>query len=211
MKTTTKKKLIAGTVSVLMSMVLLTGCDMLAPNGNIGDNGGETGDPAGKTALEVVEEKYARLGEAQTIEQTIGIVQDTLTQYESEKTYTKAGSGYRVTGSIKRLNSLASGASEAYTTETVETTLKAGEFAVKLELDELYFSTAPTYENGVMEVTVSDNSVETVFGLVEELPLTARPHGLKLKIATDDKHVTWMEIAYTSKSSAVSIALRFGY
>ena len=204
------KKIAVIMMGMMLSLMLLAGCDMLAPGGNIGGTeSGGSGETAEKTPLESVEEKYGKLSEAKEIVQTIDVAHGELTQYASEKTYTKAGSGYRVTGSERRLNMLSSGKTEAYTETPIETTVKAGTFSVRLDLDELYFSTAPVFEGGTMEVGISDSSVETVFGIGEEL--SAPVHGLRLKIVTDETHVTGMQIAYSSGSNEVEIALRFGY
>lgn len=204
------KKILLAIAAVLMCMGLLTGCAMLSPDLNLG--GGPEG-PGGtvteKTPLEIVAEKYGKLSEATVIAQNIGISQGSLVQFSSEKTFTKRGSGYQVSGKEIRLNSLASGEEEPYTETPIEETVKEGQFSVRLVLDELYFSTAPVFQDGVMEAGVSDGSVRTVFGISEDLP--APVHGMTLKIATDETHVTGMEIAYGTGSSTVNIVLKFTY
>lgn len=196
----------------VMCGVMLAGCgDMLAPGGELGGPGGPGGEePAEKTELEVIAEKYGKITEAASIGQEIEITRGELLQFESEKTYKKAGTGYQVTGHEKRLNSLTSGSEEPYTETAIETTVQGGTFTVRLELNELYFS-AVAIENGTLEATVLDSSVETVLGLTEELPLSSQPHGMTLKIVTDETHVTGIEIAYKSGASEVAIGLEFVY
>lgn len=201
------KKFVLIAVGLMLCLGLLTGCDMLSTGGPLGPSGpGE--QTVEKTPLEQVEEKYARLADAARIEEQIGIVQGKLVQYESEKAYEKRGSGYRITGTEKRLNLLDSGKEGAYTETSVDTSVKAGDFRVRLDLDELYFSTAPVFTDGTMEVMVDKNNVETVFA-VRDLP--APVIGLTLRIHTDETHVTDMEIEYASKSSSVKIQLKFTY
>lgn len=204
------KKLALMMISILLGLTVISGCAMLAPGGELGGAEGP-GEAEEKTPLEVVEEKYEKLGDAAMIEQEIAITQGEVLQYESAKTYTKAGSGYRVTGHVKQLNSLSLGKAEEYTETPVETTVTAGSFSVRLKLDELYFASAPTYADGVMEIAVNASGVETVFGLTEELPAAAKPRNMKLKIATDETHVTQMHVSYTSKNSEVHISLTFTY
>lgn len=203
------KRIALMVISMLLGLMLLAGCDMLVPGGSTGGTDGPGSEQeAQKTPLEQIEEKYAKLSEAGTIAQSIGITQNGVVQYESQKTYKKAGAGYQVTGTEKRLNSLTSGKPEAYTETPVEMTVKAGNFAVQLDLDELYFASSKI-ENGTLEATVMDSSVETVLGITEDLP--APVHGLTLKIATDASHVTGIDIGYASGASTVSIALKFTY
>ena len=199
------KKFALMMISILLGLTVLSGCAMLAPGGDLGGPEGPGDQTDEKTPLELIQEKYEKLGEAATIVQTIDITQDGEVQYESDKTYTKAGSGYRVTGTVKQLNLLSSG---PYTETAIETTLKAGEFTPQLELDELYFTNSKV-ENGTLEATVMDSSVETVLGLKEDLP--AAVHGLVLTIVTDAAHVTDMGIRYASGESEIVIKLTFTY
>lgn len=203
------KKFMVIVVSILLGLFALSGCAML----DIGEGTGGTEGPGGgqtveKTPLEVIAEKYAKLADAATVSQEIGVSQGELVQYASQKTYKKAGAGYQVTGTEKRLNPLSSGKAEPYTETSIETTVKAGAFAPRLELDELYF-TNTKIENGTLEAKVMDSSVETVLGIAEDLP--APIHGLTLKIVTNDTHVTDMGITYASGESEIVITLKFTY
>lgn len=189
---------------------ILTGCATLSPDGLLGEMG-DLSTPTAETPLSLVMEKYEKLPDAVTVVQHIEISQGDIVQYDSAKTFAKEGSVYTVTGTVKQLNSLASGAAEEYTVTSVQETRNAGEFSVRLNMNELYFSPAPTFENGVLEGRVKDDSVETVFAISENLPVSARPHGLKLRIETDETHVTGMNISYDSKNSTVNITLTFVY
>ena len=202
------KKFVLITVSLLLGLFVLAGCDMLAPGGSTGGTEGPGEEQPQKTPLEVIEEKYAKLGEAATVSQTIGITEGSLVQYTSEKTYTKKSSGYQVTGTEKRLNKLSSGKKDPYTETPIEGVVMAGAFTSQLELDDLYF-TNTKIEGGIFEATVMDSSVETVLGIKEDLP--APVHGMVLRIETDETHVTGMGVTYASGASAVSITLKFGY
>lgn len=203
------KKFTVIMVSLLLGLVVLSGCAML-DQGGIGGPSGPGGDrPAEKTELEIVAEKYAKISDAATVSQKIGITAESgVLQFESQKTYKKAGAGYQVTGSEKRLNPLSSGKAEPYTETSIEEIVKAGAFTPQLELDELYFTNSAV-KNGTLEATVLDGSVETVLGLAEDLP--AAVHDMTLKIVTDAAHVTSIDILYTSGTSNVTIALTFTY
>ena len=201
------KKIALIMVSMILGLTVLAGCDMLAPGGSTGGTEGSGEQTETKSPLETIKEKYAKLGDAATVTQDIGITQDGVVQYASQKTYTKKSGGYQMLGSEKRLNSLASGAAGPYTETPLEGTVKAAEFTVKLDLDELYF-TKTTIENGTLEATVMDSSVETVFGVTG---LTAPVHGLVLRIVTDEAHVTEMGISYASDGSDVSVTMKFSY
>lgn len=204
------RKLFMVIASVLLCIGLFAGCNMLDPNGDLGGSSGTEGEtPADRIPLEIVIEKYNKLSDAQEIEQKIDISQGELVQFESEKTYTLTGDEYRLTGKEKRLNSLASEKEGPYTETTVDKTVKKGTFSIKLDLNELYFSTAPVFENGILEIGISDNSVEAVFGISEDLP--APVHGMTLKITTDEEHVTGIDMTYGSGSSTVNITLKFKY
>lgn len=201
------KKLVVIAVSLLLSLGLLTGCDMLSTGGPADpENPGE--QTVEKTPLEEIAEKYKAVGSAATIEQGIELTRDGATQYESALTYRKAGSGYQVTGTEKRLNSLKSGKAGAYTETAVERTVKAGTFTPGLDLDELYFTNSDI-KSGTLEATVLDGSVGPLLGLTDDLP--APVHGFKLKIVTDETHVTVMEFTYASGGSDVHITLKFSY
>lgn len=205
------KKMAISLMLMGLFLGILTGCDMLAigPGGPEAENPGENGGT--ETPLAEVTKKCEKLGEASVIGQTIVVKRGDFVQYESEKTYTKTGTSYAVTGSERKLNSLTSGAADAYTETQVEETVTAGTYELTLDLNELYFTSAPSYADGILEATVRDNSVEAVLGLSGELGLSARPHNMKLRIATDAAHVTGIEIGYTSSSSEVTIGLRFEY
>ena len=205
------KKFALITVSILLGLFVLAGCDMLSPGGSVGGTEGpgtETGTE--QTPLEQIEAKYAKVSEAQTVTKKIEITSQTgMLQYASAKTYTKKGtSGYQVTGSEKRLNLLSSGKAEAYTETQIEETRRAGTFTPQLELDELYFTNS-TVTEGTLEATVLDSSVETVLGLGSEL--SAPVHGLQMKIVTDEAHVTEFVMSYASDGSNVSITMQFTY
>ena len=204
------KKFALIAVSILLGLMVLAGCDMLSPGGSVGGTDGPGGtQTVEKTPLEEISEKYAKLADAATVSQTIGITSESgVVQYESQKTYTKKGSGYQLQGTEKRLNKLSSGKADPYTETTVEEIVKTGAFTPQLELDELYF-TSNKIEDGTLEATVLDSTVETVLGIGEDLP--APVHGMTLKIVTDEKHVTSMDITYTSGDSHIAISLRFGY
>ena len=206
------KKFAVIMVSILLGLFVLAGCDMgmLAP----GDSTGGTDEPGGtqpteKTELEVIAEKYGKVAEAASIVQTVDITAESgLVQYQSQKTYKKAGTGYQIVGTEKRLNPITSGAATAYTETPIEMTVKAGTFTPQLELNELYF-TNTAIANGTLEATILDSSVETVLGLGEDLPSPV--HGMTLKIVTDTAHVTSMDISYASGASHIAITLRFSY
>ncbi len=194
-----------------LTVGMISGCGPTLTPGLEGPDPGETEEPA--TPLEIVEEKYAKLAEAEKVEQSIDIARGALVQYESERTYEKKGGGYTVKGSEKRLMPLTEGGS-AYEETAIESTVKAGEFGIRLDLDELYFSTAPELVEGVMEVRVADGNAEAVFGLTG---LEASVKNLVLRIETDAEHVTGMRITYESQgaastaSSTVTIVLKFTY
>lgn len=191
---------------LLCAAAMFGGCSMLDPGVDAG-GGGEDG-PKEKTELEIIAEKYAKLGDVQTVGQTIEITQDGLVRYASEKTYKKAGTGYQITGTERKLNSLKSGSGDPYTETVTETTVQAGTFSARLDLNELYFSKSEIVD-GTLEATVLDSSVETVLGLGEELP--ASVHNLTLKIVTDETYVTDIAIRYASGGSDVTITLKFSY
>ncbi len=196
------KKLFVTLVAAMTCLFLFAGCDTLqtGPDDNGNNNGGDV------VTVETVAEKYGKLGEAISFVQEIEIKGGTLLQFESRKTYTKTSDGYTVKGTEKKLNDLS--ASEAYTTVTVDETAKAGDFETKLRFDETYYSSLKV-ENGVLKGDVLDEYAETVLGIGEDLP--AAVHGMTLSLATDDTHVTRIEISYASGSSSVGIVLTFTY
>ncbi len=200
------KKFIGILASLTMCMALFAGCQMLS-DGNLGGPGGQT--PEEQTAIELVEEMYEKISQATVITRDINVANGRLVQYESHRTYTRDGDEYQVTGTSKKLSLIDPEAEGAYTTATENLTLPAAEFEAKLDLNEIYFSNTPTYENGVLEVGIADNSVKTALGITEDLP--APVHGMNLKITTDKGFVTGIEITYASKSSNVTITLGFTY
>ena len=197
------KKIVKAAGIALLGLMLLTGCDMLAPTPSEGP-GGEGNEP---TPLEVVIEKYSHLGEAKTIEREIEIVRGALTQYESRKHYEKSGETYTVSGTERTLNGL--DAESAYTEKTVSETLPAGTFEVRLNLSSVYFQDF-TVENGTLVAVVWNGNAEAVFGIREDLP--APVYDLTLTVVTDENHVTKIGTTYgTSNNSSVTISLAFTY
>lgn len=201
------KKLFIAMMAGALGMLLLAGCDTNTLQGvEPGPGPDDTPAPAEPTAVEIVEEKYGKLGEATSVGQSIEILGGTLVQYESQKTYTKDGDAYKVTGTVKKLNALT--AETPYSETTVNETVSAGKFEGTLDFDPSYYS-AVKVENGVFEGQVNDGSVVEAFGLEETLP--APVHGVTLTIATDETHVTSIGITYASGASAVTILLTFTY
>ena len=202
------KKFVIGLAMIGMCMAMLTGCSPLAP-----EKGDDTPDtPEEKTGLQLVAEMCEKLPEAKQIVQTIYVRPSggtSLVQYESKKTFTKGTDSYSVTGTEKTLNALDSGKEEAYTVETVNETLSVGKYSVQLDLNELYFSSTPTYKDNVLTGNVQDSSVENLLGIRQSLP--SAPRGMKLRITTGGGHVTGIAIDYTAASSAVEIMLLFTY
>lgn len=206
------KKILVAVASAVLCLGLFAGCSTLSDKLGGENNGGD------KTDLERVTEMYQKLPEAKKIGQRISVATGELVQYESDKTFTKSGNTYTVTGTVRQLNALSSGKEEPYTTETVNETRNAGTFTVELTLDERYFSKAE-YKNGVLTCSVKDGYSDEVFGLAEEFPASATPEGMKLEITTKDDHVMRMKVTYTSADSlhpeadppAVSITLSFEY
>lgn len=202
-----KRKLwIFGMAIMLTCMLVIAGCDTLL---GVVEPPVTGGPEAELTAVGEVMEKYARLGDAQEIEQEIGIKSGSVEQYASTRTYRKTADGYKVTVRTKQLNALGGNAG-AYTETEEEDTVPSGPLNSGLKLDELYFEGPPKYENGVLEVAVRDGSAGLVFGI----PLSGTPTGLKLRIETDAEHVTGMTITYGYQGkvmSEVTITLRFTY
>ena len=196
------KKILKAAGIALLGLMLLTGCDMLAPTSPEG-TGGEGNEP---TPLEVVIEKYSHLGEAKVIEREIEIVRGALTQYESRKHYEKSGETYTVSGTERTLNGL--DAESAYTEKTVSETLPAGTFEVRLNLSSVYFQ---DYEikDGTLEAVVWNGNAEAVFGIRD---LSAPVYDLTLTVVTDENHVTKIGTTYgTSNNSLVTVSLTFTY
>ena len=201
------KKMMIGIVTLGMCLAVLTGCTMIRPGEET-----DTPTPGGKTGLELVGEMCEKLPEAKKIVQTIEIRAaggTNILQYESEKTFVKGTDGYTVTGKEKQLNELGVGGEDAYTETAVSDTLTIGKYSVQLDLNEIYFSPAPSYKDGVLTGKVRDQSVESLLGLGEHLP--AAPHGMELTVTTKNEHVTGIAIEYTSASSTVGIMLLFTY
>ncbi len=204
------KKLLIAILSAILCIGLLSACSTLTPNGPDDGNHDDGGGGDGKTNLELVEEKYGNLPDATKIEQTIEITAGELLQFSSDKTFVKTSSGYTVTGTEQKIN-VVKPDGEPYTSREIDETVEAGAFTVKLGFNELYFSGTPTFRDGVFEANVKDDSVENVFGITEEIPVTAAPHGMKLKIATAGEHVTEIAVSYDSNRSNVNITLKFTY
>lgn len=211
-----KKKILFIIATIAMSLAVLTGCSTLGPDTPPAPPGGGGEDE--KTGVELVEEMYGKLPDAKKIEQKIEIVTGTLLQYSSDKTFTKTGDKYEVKGKVKKLHTLEAGGTEAYTETSVDETLSAKEFAVTLDLDELYFTAVPEYKNNVLTGTVKDDCVGSVFSIKENFAKEATPKGMTLEIETDGTHVTAIEVTYTShdatgqtSDSDVTITLKFTY
>lgn len=197
-----KKILLA--LSVLIACIgIFVGCDTLTPSDQ--QPTGPDSEPT-VSPLAAIEACYAKIGEAESIAQTITITGGKVTQYESSKTFTKEGGSYRVEGTVKRLNDLT--ADTAYTETTVSETVAAGEFDVRVKFDELYYSGWEVKDN-TLTATVNDNSVKLALGITGDLP--APVHNMQLTVATDGTHVKSIGIGYASGSSTVAIALTFTY
>ena len=207
-----KKMMVAVATAALCMGMLLAGCTTLDP-GQMGGIGGE----GEKTPLEQVTEKYERLPDAKTIGQKITIAAGDLVRYESEKTISKSGEGYSMTGTVKKLNPIGTESEEPYTVEEVEETYTAAKFTVTLDLKELYFTGTPTYEKDVFKCSVKDEAVGNVFSIAEEFPEAATPKGMTIEITTSGEHIAKIAVAYLStdersgQTSNVTITLTFAY
>ena len=212
-----KKKIAFIIATLAMGLAVLTGCSTLnsgttAPGGDGGSEG------TNKTDIELVEEMYEKLSDAKKIEQEIKIVAGELSQYESSKTFNRTGDQYEMTGTVKKLNSLEVGGTEAYTETEVSETLSAKEFVPTLKLDKDYFTAAPVYKGRVLTGTVKDENVMDVFSIQENFPAKATPRGMTLTVTTNAIHVTEIKVTYTSHDataqtpdSNVTITLKFTY
>lgn len=201
------KKLLIAIATLILGMGILGGCGSTLlptlPGGGEEPGGGGT---APTTPLEALEEKYSKISEAKTIGRIIEIESGSLLQYRREETMTKAGSGYAVEGTVKRLNDLS--AEQPYTESEVSELVKSAEFSVEMQFDELYFKSSK-FEGNTFEADIRDGSVGTVLGISEELPAPVK--NMHMKMMADDKHVTKIELSYVSESSTVGIVLTFTY
>lgn len=200
------KKILAMMLAVLSCLLLFAGCgETKDPDKDNGkdDDGGKQEETV---TVETYAAMYAKTGEATAVGQTIVIMNGSLTQYESEKTYTKTGDGYTVKGTEKKLNGL--DADTAYTETAIDTTVAAGTFEATLKLDESYY-TGLTVTETELKATVKDGHVKDALSLSGELPAT--PYEVKLTMTADGTHITAIGIAYVSGSSNVSISLTFTY
>ena len=195
------KKIFALILAVLSCLFLFAACDEKTEEPPKEEEKQE--EPV---TVQTYAEKYAKTGEAAKIEQKIGIESGSLTQFESEKTYTKMGDGYTVKGTEKKLNGL--DAEEAYTETAIDTTVKAGTFEATLKFDETYY-TGLTVEDTQLKGTIKDDKVKDALSLSGTLPAT--PHSVALTVAADEAHITKIEISYVSGTSNVTISLTFTY
>ncbi len=201
------KKIFLALVLAVSCLFLVTACEetLVDPNKPV-DPSDDVDGPTLEELVDLVEGKYAKIGEATEIWRNVEIKHGALTQYESKRSYKKEGDGYTVTGTVKTLNT--TDAAEAYSTTSVNETVGAGTFVSELNLNASYF-TAMDVKDGVFVGEVGDGYYASVFGIGESLP--APVHGLTLKIVTDETHVGEIGITYVSGSSDVSIVLTFEY
>ena len=191
------KKIFLALVLAVSCLFLVTACEetLVDPNKPV-DPSDDVDGPTLEELVDLVEGKYAKIGEATEIWRNV----------ESKRSYKKEGDGYTVTGTVKTLNT--TDAAEAYSTTSVNETVGAGTFVSELNLNASYF-TAMDVKDGVFVGEVGDGYYASVFGIGESLP--APVHGLTLKIVTDETHVGEIGITYVSGSSDVSIVLTFEY
>lgn len=200
------KKILIVTLTFLMCLGLLTGCDTLlitSPEGGEGSGGDKP-----VTALEEFQQKYEKISEARLIGQSVTVKSGSLLQYSREKTFEKAGSGYAVEVTEKRLNDLSAEEPYTVTQDSYPVHGKAAEFS--LDLDELYLKNLVIdAEAFTLEAEVREGSAETMFGIAGTLPAPA--HGMHLSMAADAVHLLSFKLTYVSGNSDVAIELTFTY
>ena len=166
------------------------------------------------TPLEQMQQKYGEIVSAKEIVQEITIMQGNMLQYESEKTFTRVGAGYRgtgynVTGTERILNDTNS--DKLYTEKAVHYELTtAKNVAPTLKLSESYFEDGYTISATSLAATVKQANIKDVFTLTDS-DLTAPTDNLRLELSAPGSQLSTVTITYTSGSSTVYITLRMTY
>ncbi len=164
-------------------------------------------DPiAQQTEIEGLQEQYANIANAKTIAQKIEITDGEITQFESEKTYTKTDDGYTVTGTEKKFNGVDKLFDETPINETVQ---KAVDAKPTLKLDEMYFEGGYRLTATGLTATVKQGNIKDVFGISGELK--APTDNLVLEMSASGGHLTSVRISYDSYDSHVVITLTMTY
>ena len=164
-------------------------------------------DPtAQQTEIEGLQEQYANIANAKTIAQKIEITDGEITQFESEKTYTKTDDGYTVTGTEKKFNGVDKLFDETPINETVQ---KAVDAKPTLKLDEQYFEAGYRLSETGLAANVKQANIKDVFGITGEL--SAPTDNLMLEMSVSGGRLSVVRINYDSDGSHVTITLTMAY
>ncbi len=188
-----KKRLILLTIAVMLLTIVtvaFVGCD---PEEEV-------------TGLALIQQQYNDIVTAKAIVQSITIKSGEITQFESEKTYTKTDDGYTVTGTEKKFNGVDKLFDETPINETVQ---KAVDAKPTLNLNEMYFEGDYRLSETGLTANVKQANVKDVFGATGELK--APTDNLMLEMSVSGGHISSVRISYDSEGSHVVITLTMTY
>lgn len=162
-----------------------------------------------KDPIEQLQKQCDSIVNAKTVSQRVEISNGAFTQYKSERTYTKQGDSYSVTGTVTRTNGLDS--DNRYTEEAVNQTVSANSaFSAKLHLNAGYFEEGYALDENGLTAKVLNDHVKDVLTLTDA-EITAPTQGMSLKLTVADGNLVSIAINYTSNGSDVSITITIVY
>lgn len=170
----------------------------------------------GQEALNELQQDYAAATQANKIRVEIQSKFNKVTQYSSDATYTKNGSGYSWTKTTKTINVIDDDTKEAYTTETTSGSESGtSNFVPALTLDEQYFVAGYEASDKHLQATVRVGSEQAVLGYTGYLLTSV--NNLNLSMDADKGHVTQLVITFEGDKISetekfdVTIVITFSY
>ncbi len=187
-----KKVLLLATIFVMAAVIAVTLCAC---------------DPtAQQTEVQLLQQQYNDISAAKVIGQSILIKSGEITQFESEKTYTKTDDGYTVTGTEKRFNGVDKLFDETPINETMQ---KAVDGKPTLKLDEQYFEAGYRLTETGLTANIKPANIKDVFGITGDLK--APTDDLMLELSVSGGRLSTVRINYDSDGSHVTITLTMTY